>query len=144
MSRTATYVQQGERIDYTPASSSIAAGTPVKLANGLYGIADRDIAEGETGAITIKGVYSFVAGGTISVGAPVYLSNGTVTDTPVDGACVGVAIGAAASSGCEVPVLLNTVPNGAVVKTITAPAGSSSVADLIGALTSAGIFKAGE
>ncbi|MBQ9369029.1 MAG: DUF2190 family protein [Victivallales bacterium] len=109
MSRTATYVQQGTRINYT-AGSDIAAGTPVKIANGLYGIADRDIANGETGALTIEGVYRFTAAGAITTGTPVYLSSGKVTSSAGEGTCIGVALEAATQDGDEILVKLNTLP----------------------------------
>ena len=110
MSRTATYVQQGAKINYTPVSSGVSAGQPVKLADGIYGIADRAIAEGEEGALTLEGVYAFTAGGAVSLGDLVYLDGGTVVTTPGDDTGIGVALGAAASSGCTVPVKINTQP----------------------------------
>ena len=71
---TATFVQKGNSIDYTP-SSDVAASDVVVQGN-LVGIAKRDIAANALGALHVVGSYDISkavgAGSAIPVGSLVY------------------------------------------------------------------------
>jgi predicted RecA/RadA family phage recombinase len=54
---TATFVQEGNQLDYTPAAD-VAAGAVVVL-NDLIGIAKSPIAANKPGALSLTGVFSF-------------------------------------------------------------------------------------
>lgn len=101
----AKFIQNGKTIDYA-AEIAVAAGEAVKIGDNFHGVADRAIPAGATGALTVEGVYEFVADGAITLGSKVYLSSGKASATSADGACLGVAVSAAAS-GEGVLVKLN-------------------------------------
>lgn len=69
----AEFVQNGISLDYTNAGeTAIAAGDVVAIGTKV-GIAGCDIPAGETGAITVEGVFNFPkASGAITQGAAVY------------------------------------------------------------------------
>ena len=104
----ARLIQSAETIDYTNSgSATITAGTIIPLTN-FCGIAVRDIAVGETGALAISGIYeSACASSTIAVGGKVYIKDGTVTGTSTSAdATIGVCV-EAISSGTTVKFALN-------------------------------------
>jgi len=71
---TATYVQAGDSIDYTP-SADVAAGDVV-VQGDLVGVAKIRIAANALGALAVSGVFDFPkatgVGEAISVGSKVY------------------------------------------------------------------------
>ena len=54
----ATYVSEGNSIPYTPSGSSLVAGQVVDLGT-FVGVAITDIADGQTGALAIEGIFDF-------------------------------------------------------------------------------------
>jgi len=75
---TATYVQMGDSVDYTP-GADVAAGDVVVQAD-LLGVAKLDIKSGKLGALAVSGVFDFpkeVGQGTaIAAGTKVYWNAG--------------------------------------------------------------------
>jgi Uncharacterized conserved protein len=98
------YVQEGEVIQYT-AGSNISAGAVVKIGQ-ILGVALVDIANGETGSVAIKGVYTVpkVSGAVIAQGESLTwdVSAGAFDDnaaTPATGDVTGAAAVAAEAAG---------------------------------------------
>lgn len=52
----AVFTQEGRAIDYTPSGSAVAAGQILRL-GGINGVATRNVADGELGALAIEGVF---------------------------------------------------------------------------------------
>jgi predicted RecA/RadA family phage recombinase len=104
----ATLVQEGDTLDHTP-GSAVAAGDLVALDSDLCGVAQRDIAAGQLGAIRVKGVFSVEteSGATIAAaGVTVYIgANGKATNANTSGNVVGKSLAALADG--RVLVLLN-------------------------------------
>ena len=75
---TATYVQAGDQIDYTP-GSAVAAGAVV-VQGDLIGVAKQPIAANALGALAVAGVFDFPkatgGGSSIAAGATVYWDEG--------------------------------------------------------------------
>jgi len=71
---TATFVHQGDQIDYTP-GSDVSAGDVV-IQNDLIGVAKRPIPANIPGALSVAGVFDFPkatgAGSAIDVGLDVF------------------------------------------------------------------------
>lgn len=102
------YVQRGEALNYT-AGADIKSGDFV-LIGALGGIAKTDIANGKSGAVHVKGVFSVAkASGAVTQGAKLYWNstNSNLTTTASGNTFVGVAAEAAASGDATVKVLLN-------------------------------------
>ena len=78
---TATYVQKGYQIDYTPAEG-VAWGQVIPFADCI-GVAAETIIAGETGAVTIVGVYEMQAasGVEIKTGRTYNVSTPTASST---------------------------------------------------------------
>lgn len=105
----ANYIQDGKFLDYTP-SGNVTAGSLVKLGNDFYGVALRDIAANQKGALCVGGVLEFVSDGVIAAGSVVYWdADGAHAQA---GAVANGYIGRAASAaaGDKVLVFLNA-PN---------------------------------
>jgi len=103
------YVQEGEALNYTPSGADVASGDLVIIGT-IAGVAKTDIADGETGAVHICGVFSLPkASGAVTQGAKLYWSstNSNVTTTASGNTLIGVAAAAAASGDASIPVLLN-------------------------------------
>ena len=100
----ATYIQQGEFVDYTPSGAGVAAGDVVALGNDFFGVALRDIADGEKGALATGGIFEFVSTGTVAAGALVFwdASNKRVSTSSADNTYIGRASAAAADNKCRV------------------------------------------
>lgn len=119
----ALFVQEGDDIDYTPASNT-TAGAVVALGINLIGVTKLDIAANVLGAIGIKGVVKFPKQtGAIARGAPVYwgstlspvtgdASSGAASSLASDGPYAGTAMYAAASGDSYVYVDLNDTAGG--------------------------------
>jgi len=100
----ATYIQQGEFVDYTPSGAGVAAGDVVALGNDFFGVALRDIADGEKGALATGGIFEFASTGEIAAGALVFWDEGNkrVSTAAVNNTYIGRASAAAADNKCRV------------------------------------------
>ena len=100
----ATYIQQGEFVDYTPSGAGVAAGDVVALGNDFFGVALRDIADGEKGALATGGIFEFASTGEIAAGALVFWDSGNkhVSTAAVSNTYIGRASAAAADNKCRV------------------------------------------
>jgi predicted RecA/RadA family phage recombinase len=106
MSRMTTYIQQGARVTIT-AAANVAAGDAVKIGNDFYGVAEKAIASGTEGTVSLEGVYGFEAGGSCTAGAVCYLSSdGKVTNTSAANVKIGRGLNTVTSGGIA-KVLLN-------------------------------------
>ncbi len=112
------YVQAGEVIDYT-AGADISSGAVVVVGN-LVGVAVNDIANGETGPVSIDGVWSLpkVSAAVIGAGETVNwdVSSGAFDDnqaTAASGDLTGgcVAVEPAGNGDTEVKVKINVGAN---------------------------------
>ena len=102
------YVQEGKALNYT-AGADIKSGDFV-LIGALGGVAKTDIANGKSGAVHVKGVFSVAkASGAVTQGAKLYWNstNSNLTTTASGNTIVGVAAEAAASGEATVKLLLN-------------------------------------
>ena len=100
----ATYIQQGEFVDYTPSGAGLDAGDVVALGNDFFGVALRDIADGEKGALATGGIFEFVSTGDVAAGALVFwdAKNERVSTVSADNTYIGRASAAAADNKCRV------------------------------------------
>jgi predicted RecA/RadA family phage recombinase len=55
----ATFIQQGDRIDYTPAPGSDVQAGDVVVVNDLVGVAKSPITGGTEGSLAVTGVFEF-------------------------------------------------------------------------------------
>jgi len=101
------YIQDGDLIDYTPATG-VAAGDVVQI-NKLVGVAPRPIAANTLGAVAIEGVFAFPkptgAGTDYAAGSKVYLYNNQAV-TGSTGVQAGYTVAAAATTDTTVRVTL--------------------------------------
>ena len=91
----AKYVSEGKTIDYT-ATKAIAAGDVVSRGY-LFGVAIRPIAEGETGALAITGIYELPkkASEVVAIGDQICWKDGKAQKHAADGdQPAGVAVAA--------------------------------------------------
>ena len=112
------YIQPGDIIDFT-AGTNITAGTVVRIGN-ILGVTLVDIANGATGSVGIRGVFTVpkVSGAVIAAGESLTwdASAGAFDDnaaTPATGDVTGppaVAIEAAGSGVTSLSVLFTGVP----------------------------------
>jgi len=108
---TATFVQDGSSIDYTPASD--VAADDVVVQNDLVGIARQPIAAGALGALAVVGVFEVPkatgAGTAIAGGAKVYwdATNSQATASATGNTYMGKAIAAAGDDDATVRVRLS-------------------------------------
>ena len=114
---TSTYVQPGDTIDVV-AGSAISSGDVVKVGQVL-GVALADIANGATGSVAVRGVFTCpkVTAAVIAAGESLTwdVSAGKFDDnaaTPATGDVTGnvVAVEAGTSSDTTIKVLFNGVP----------------------------------
>ena len=110
---TATFIHDGNRIDYTP-GSAVSAGDVV-VQGELVGVAKLDISANALGALAVGGVFDFpkaTGGGTaITAGANVYWDVGD-TEAKADSESganklIGKVVKAAADADATVRVRLN-------------------------------------
>ena len=110
---TATYVQDGEAIDYTP-GAAVAAGDVI-VQGDLVGVARTPIAANSLGSLAIEGVFDFptsTAGGSaLAAGATVYwdAANKVATATSVGNKQLGKVIRASADADATVRVKLDSM-----------------------------------
>lgn len=102
----ASYVQDGDLIDYTP-GSAVAAGDVVVIGS-VVAVAPRPIAANALGALAVEGVWSFSknAGIVIGQGDKVYYYATSGAVTGATGTVAGFAAEAAASGDTSVKVVL--------------------------------------
>ena len=106
----ARFVHEGSAIDYTP-NEDIAAGSVVTIFE-LIGIAHRDIASGQLGALSVQGVYDVIkavgAGKNIPEGSKVYWDGANKIASGVlgEGIYMGKAIKTAGDNDATVVVRL--------------------------------------
>ena len=103
----AIYIQEGKFIDYTPTGGDVAAGSVIKLGDDYFGIAIRNIKNGELGALATSGVFEVDTDAAISAGAKVYWNAG---DTKVQAAAISdyyFGRSVLAAAGGKVKVFLN-------------------------------------
>jgi predicted RecA/RadA family phage recombinase len=115
---TTTYIQDGDTIQYT-AGANITAGTVIKMGNTL-GVALVDIANGATGSVALKGVFTVpkVTAAVIAQGEILTwdVSAGKFDDnlaSPATGDVTGasaIAWAGAGSSATTLPVLFTGAP----------------------------------
>lgn len=106
-------VQKGMYLDYT-AGSDIAAGDVVVIGS-LVGVAPRPIANGDTGAVAVEGVYALPkpssgsGSETISAGALVYYyaASGIANAAAATGVAAGYAVAEAVTGSATVNVKLD-------------------------------------
>jgi len=107
----ATFVHDGDSLDYTP-GADVAAGAVV-VQNDLVGVAKRAIPANTLGSLAVKGVFDCPkatgSGTAIAAGATVYWNAGTqqATTTSSGNKLLGKAIKAAADADATVRVRLN-------------------------------------
>jgi predicted RecA/RadA family phage recombinase len=107
----ATFVHDGNSIDYTP-SSAVAAGAVV-VQGELVGVAKLDIAANALGALAVVGVFDFpkaTGGGTaITAGANCYwdAANQRATTTATGNKLIGKCVRAAADADATVRIRLS-------------------------------------
>lgn len=108
----AIYRQQAAAIDYTPSGAAAAAGEVVQV-GGLIGVANKEIADGELGALQIEGAFDVTkaSGGgiTFTAGATVGWDNtgNTAVAAGTGDFDIGSAVAAAADADAFVRVKLN-------------------------------------
>ena len=132
----ATYIQQGEFVDYTPSGAGVDAGDVVALGNDFFGVALRDIADGEKGALATGGIFEFVSTGAVAAGALVFwdAENEQVSTVADNNTYIGRASAAAADNKCR--VFLNATNIGEFTA-ITPGAAPVAMQAAIAALTAA-------
>jgi predicted RecA/RadA family phage recombinase len=105
----ATFVQDGVAIDHT-AGADIAVGEVVVM-GALVGVAERAIANGAVGAVSIEGVYEVAKEAPLAItkGDVLYFvaANNNVNKTSSGNTKMGYAIADAASADPVVKVLLS-------------------------------------
>ena len=108
---TATFVQAGEAVDYTP-GADVAAGDVV-VQGDLVGVAPRPIAANALGALAVGGVFEFPkatgTGKAIAAGKKVYwdATNKQATETSSGNTFLGKTIAAVGDSDATVRVRLS-------------------------------------
>ena len=114
---TATFIQDGYAIDYTPVSD-VFAGDLV-FAGNLVGVAKRDIPANTAGALAVRGVFEFTSEPLVSygLGAAVYWNASESEASPDSDGGNRPLIGYAATpspalSSQKVRVLLRSTPTG--------------------------------
>ena len=104
----ANFVQNGDVIPFV-AGATVTSGELVKFGS-LYGVAQNDYANGETGELVLKGVYKLPkatsAGSAVTAGGPVYFTSGSVTGDDAGGLLCGYALEAAADGAAVAKVKL--------------------------------------
>lgn len=107
---TAVMIHKGDSIDYTPGSAVSAGDVVVLLTGSLLGVAVKDIAANELGALAIEGVFTFpkavLSTSAIPVGTKLYwdASAQKATTTSQSNTYIGKAILAATAAATTVRV----------------------------------------
>jgi hypothetical protein len=104
----ATFVQEGDTIDYTP-GSAVVAGTVVVTGSVGIGVVPVGLAANEKGSLVVDGVVRHAkAAGGVTAYAKVYwdATNSVFTTTATSNTLAGYAVAAAASGDATVDVKL--------------------------------------
>lgn len=126
MTLEATFYQDGDSLDYTPAAVT-TAGTVVQLPDGTVGVPANDIAAAALGSLQVKGVFKVAAatGTTWSDGDDLWWDNSAnqavKKGATLDGAAdfrLGTAYGAKVSGPLFGFVRINTARGGGVQESI--------------------------
>lgn len=114
-----THVQEGKKMDWTNETASDVVSDQVVVVGAIVGIAQGDIADGETGVLAVAEVHRLPkATGAITQGAALYwdangdpvggtAGSGALTTTATDNTLAGKAFAAAASGDATVDIKLN-------------------------------------
>jgi len=109
MSKKAVFVQQGNVIDFV-AGADIAVGDVVPLGTTRIGVAQTAIANGDTGAVVVKGVFEIAASTSVAmaVGSLAYwdVADGNLNATATDNILAGIVVEAKAQAGTTAKVLI--------------------------------------
>jgi predicted RecA/RadA family phage recombinase len=106
-----TFLQEGDSVDYTP-SAAVSAGEVV-VQGDLVGVAKKDIAADELGALAVAGVFAFPkatgSSTAIAVGVNAYwdAGNEVATATASTHKLIGKVIKAATDDDTTVQVRMN-------------------------------------
>jgi predicted RecA/RadA family phage recombinase len=145
----AIYLQDGEKIDYTPAVA-VAAGEVITLQD-LIGVASEPIAANALGALQIDGVFDVTkATGAIVAGDNIYWdeANSNATRTPAGNKYLGKAVIAAASGDARVKVRIGRNVGADLIKAAVAAGTALTASSTKTILDSVGIpanaLKAGD
>ena len=105
------YVQNGDFIDFT-AGATTTSGQLVQVGS-LHGVSVNDVANGATGILARKGVFTLpkltgASADACTAGGPVYFSSGSVSGSDSSGTrkLVGYSLAAAAQAATTVQVRL--------------------------------------
>jgi len=105
------FVQQGDVLTLTPAAA-VASGVGYLFGTSLFGVAARDVANGEAGEFRAEGVVEIAKTSAlaISVGDRLYwdATNKVVNKTATAQQCVGIAVEAAANPSSTVKMKLGS------------------------------------
>jgi predicted RecA/RadA family phage recombinase len=132
----ATFVHDGDRIDYTPAAA-VDAGDVIPLGDRV-GVATGDIAAGVLASLAVTGVFDFVKDDDSSTGTvflantPAYWDADAEQASPTKGILLGTVLAAAAKTTGTVRVQLSEQPLPAamqnkVFETVTVAGGSKTL-----------------
>ena len=137
----ATYIQQGEFVDYTPSGAGLDAGDVVALGNDFFGVALRDIADGEKGALATGGIFEFVSTGDVAAGALVFwdAENERVSTVSADNTYIGRASAAAADNKCRVFLNATNIGEFTAITPGTAPVATQAAIAALTAVNPAAI-----
>lgn len=108
----AIYRQEAAAIDYTPSGADVAAGEIIQV-GGLVGVANKEIPDGELGALQIEGAFDVekASGGGVTFAAGATVGWDDTANTAVVGGTgdfdIGTAVVAAADADTFVRVKLN-------------------------------------
>lgn len=119
---TTNYVQPGEKIAWTNGTGSdVSSGDVVELTNCL-GVAESDIADGESGTVCLEGVFTLpkVSAAVFAVGEKLIwdTSSGAFDDssaTPATGDITGAAIAVQAGADTETTCVVKLTPGNTAV-----------------------------
>lgn len=95
----ANFSHRGESLDYTNATGAKIDAGDILVVGDLVGVAGTDIPDGDTGSVTVAGVFEMPKTGTnaITLGSKVYFDGTGITDTASSNSLAGYAAQAAAS-----------------------------------------------
>lgn len=110
----ATFIQDGDTIDYAPAVNTNVEAGEVVIIGDLVAVAKYDIPSNTVGAVSLRGVYELAKPvGAISAGVKVYwdASAENATTNAASNKLFGLAVADAALSNLTVRVLLDNTVN---------------------------------
>lgn len=102
-------IQNPGCFDYTNAGETAIKSGDVVIVGDIVGVAIRAIAPGETGAVSVEGIYELDKDdAAITLGAEVYINttSGKASATSTGGKKAGYAVAAAAAADTSVQVML--------------------------------------